>query len=622
MKLRRILLLIIGISLTACGGGGGGSSSETTAANTSPGNGELPELSNDSASLDGGFSSAPAMISNSAGMLSCTTEALIDPASTITGSIAYQRVPLTRSGLDYNNIIDLPARGLIVEAVDANNGSCSEDVVAATLSNGRGEYGLNVPVNQAVCIQVRAQLYRGNNNSGASWNIQLTDNTQDNAPYYLIDDRVATPDNLSERHLLAAAGTENLASDYTQTRAAAPFAILDVACEAIDTLLTVDSNIELPLLYVHWSKNNTVAKASDDKSLDEGDIGGAFFKQSQTTQNGTTVSVINQIYLLGDEDSNTDEYDPHVITHEFAHYISANFGRYDARGGSHILGQRLDMRLAFEEGWADAFSAIALDSASIDIVEDASNYRDSSGINQSRTFRFNLDANNKSGRGWYSEASVYSILYNLFDDSNDGVNDQVSLGFVPLFETLTSSALKQSDAFISLYPFINRLKATRSEDYSIDTLLADQDFESINSDFGIEEDPTNNDISNNDDIVAVYSELLISQVLTLCSTDQYGLENKLANYQFAYFNATQNKTYAFTVTPVSDGSATDNGKGSIEIYRRGVLQAYHAADNYGESLDFSVPLSGVYTIALAHADNVDSDLPSPGRYCFELRVDG
>ena len=617
-----LFTLIVAVipTLTGCGGGGGSSSRTTVSADEFSSSEQLPELTEDLSALAGGFAEVPGVLSNSEAMTSCKTVADINPASTITGQVNYERVPLTQFGLDYSNIVTLPVRGLIVEAVAAENNSCTTNVVAATLSNGNGDYGLVVSPNQAVCIQVRAQLYRDSSLAGAGWHIQLTDNTQNNAPYYLLDNRVATPNDLPVRDLLAGSGSEGSSGNYTQSRAAAPFAILDVACEAIDTVIAVDSTVKLPLLYFHWSTNNTPSEPLDNNGLAEGDIGGAFYKQTQILRSSEIVSTINQIYLLGDEDINTDEYDSHVISHEFAHYLSANLGRYDARGGSHILNQRLDMRLAFEEGWADAFSGMVLENATPNLAEEASSYRDSSGINQTNVFRFSLDRNNQAAKGWYSESSVYSIFYNLFDDDNDGISDQLSLGFAGIYQTIGNSLFNESDAFISIYTFINSLKQLSGNDFAIDTLVAAEDFESINSDFGVGEDISNNDVSTNDDVVAVYTPLQLDTPVRLCSTDDFGTINKLINYQFLSFNALENKTYSVRVTPVAIGPSVILGKPVFEIYRRGKLQTTRTASSGGDELSFTTNLNGVYTMTLADANNIDDESSDPGRYCFEVEI--
>ena len=64
--------------------------------------------------------------------------------------------------------------------------------------------------------------------------------------------------------------------------------------------------------------------------------------------------------MLGKENVDTDEYDEHVLTHEFQHYLQNLTSRDDTMGGPHSLGEKLDMRLAFSEGYANAFSGMSL----------------------------------------------------------------------------------------------------------------------------------------------------------------------------------------------------------------------------------------------------------------------
>ena len=66
------------------------------------------------------------------------------------------------------------------------------------------------------------------------------------------------------------------------------------------------------------------------------------------------------IALLADLTEDTDEFDQHVIAHEFGHYIEFNFSRADNIGGAHGLGDKLDPRVAFGEGFGYAFAAIVL----------------------------------------------------------------------------------------------------------------------------------------------------------------------------------------------------------------------------------------------------------------------
>lgn len=612
LQLKLAFLLLVAIVLTACGGGGGGTGGDEPDEDPS-----LPASGSGSFLFpDGGFTLVQAPSNNQA-LASCRTTTAPATASTLTGRVDYQRVPLTVSGLDYSAISRLPMRGVVVEAVDASSGECSDSVLATTLSNGNGEYGLNVPENQSVCVQVRAQLYRDGSEGGASWNIQLTDNTSGNAPYYLLDTTVATPADQPERNLLAGAGVEPGSSDYTLPRAAAPFAILDTLCEAVDTLVKADADIELPLLAVRWSELNNAAETESEESIEQGDIGGSFYRQQFFIRGAEVIGLSHEIFLLGDEDSNTDEYDPHVITHEFGHYLTGNFSRYDALGGNHAIDDRLDFRLAFEEGWADAFSGIALSTAATALAESPANYRNSLGVNQARTFRYSLEAINHSVAGWYSEASVASILYNLFDANNNGVDD-IELGFGPIFQVLSSSAYRSSDSLVSLYTFIHQLKQQRSEGDAIDSLVASQDTETVVDDFGSNEDISNNDIAGDEDVDSVYTELPLNIAVEVCSNNQYGNINKLGVNQFLILDASVNKNYRFQITPTN--GVAGNGRAVVVVYKQGNEIIRQQAFSNGTALNFSTDLQGRHIVTLAHAGYLEGE-DTVGRRCFSVLVE-
>src|SRR5690606_9356664 len=104
------------------------------------------------------------------------------------------------------------------------------------------------------------------------------------------------------------------------------------------------------------------------------------------------------IYLLGAEGKDTDEYDRHVIAHEWGHYFEHNFSRSDSIGGPHTRHDQLDMRVAFGEGFGNALSAM---------ITGSSVYRDVVGPNQAHSFQFDVEGplpfDGNDNPGWYSE---------------------------------------------------------------------------------------------------------------------------------------------------------------------------------------------------------------------------
>ncbi len=102
----------------------------------------------------------------------------------------------------------------------------------------------------------------------------------------------------------------------------------------------------------------------------------------------------------------TDEYDQHVLAHEFQHFLEDTISRSESPGGAHSPHERLDLRVAFSEGFANAFSAMVLDDPF---------YSDSLGPQQGERFGFSMEGNSASPAGWYNEASIQSIAWDLYD---------------------------------------------------------------------------------------------------------------------------------------------------------------------------------------------------------------
>src|SRR6185436_4366677 len=135
----------------------------------------------------------------------------------------------------------------------------------------------------------------------------------------------------------------------------------------------------------------------------------------------------NSAYILGDRNTDSDEFDDSVLLHEYAHLLAAKFSRDDSNGGTHLLGDSLDPRIAWSEGWADFFSSAARGS---------SIYRDSKGPNN--VLRMDLEDNVPIGDhpGYSSEASVAGLLWDLFDENADK-DDTAQFPFASIWNAFT-----------------------------------------------------------------------------------------------------------------------------------------------------------------------------------------
>ena len=67
-----------------------------------------------------------------------------------------------------------------------------------------------------------------------------------------------------------------------------------------------------------------------------------------------------------------------------------------------------------------------------------------------------MESNAVSPAGWYNEASIQSVTWDLYDAASDG-SDAVALGYRPLYEAFTGR-LRTGPALTSLYPFVTDLK--------------------------------------------------------------------------------------------------------------------------------------------------------------------
>lgn len=591
LKTARWSVFFTGVLLTACGGGGGGGSSSSS------------EDKNEQTfnALVGGFGT-PASPSTNATMASCQTIIGPPPGSTISGTVLFERVSLARViGLDYSNIKSLPARGLIVEAVTAQGDDCSETIIDTTLTDGNGDYGLAVAdSNQSVCVRVRAQMYR-EAGSGDAWNVQVGDNTRNNAPYYLID-TPATAAERSVRNLLAESGWGG--SSYTAARASAPFALLDTACDAMTHVLAAAPPTILQPLFFRWSPSNTSA----DGDLSAGDVGGTFFRRRLVRG-----QAINEIFVLGDDDLDTDEFDAHVIAHEYGHFVTSQYFRTDSLGGNHNLSDFLDGPVGFEEGWANAFSAIAMTG----VINQPEIYRDTLGLRQMSGFQFNMEQSAQGTRGWYSERSVFEIIYDLFDNNNE-TPDTLSYGFGPIFSALVGHS--DTEAFTSVFSFINAMmQRNPADEAALNALVAGHNIEPVKDDFGSAE-TTNSELGSAQDVRPYLLPLVQNTPVTVCSNNQFGNENKLSVFQNIPFDAPGDGNYDVSLVPQSAV-----GFGAVDIYQQGQLVAFNEADEPGQSVSFSVNLQGGlrYVLSVAHIDNVlsESDAALPGRQCFGLQID-
>lgn len=353
------------------------------------------------------------------------------------------------------------------------------------------------------------------------WDVKVVDNTQSDALYVMEGSFATSGTTGSRRDLHADSGWGT--NSYSSERTAAPFAMLDSVYRSMKKILSADANAVFEPLQVNWSVNNKASYGDTNN----GDI-------------GTTYYSANNLFILGDADSDTDEYDDHIIAHEWAHYYEDTFSRSDSVGGSHSDGDRLDIRVAFGEGWGNAFSAIALD----DPV-----YFDTNGLGQANGFYFSMENETKNNPGWYSEGSIQRILYDLYDSQNDG-DDLLSLGFGPLHRVFTG-AQKNTPVFTSLFTFITYMKNENPGSVSaIESIVSGESIAEITDIYG-------NGRSNLADATPLYFDMSVGTAVTVCPSYDYGTYNMLGNRKYIRFNVDAGANYTVKVEKSNQAAVTD-----------------------------------------------------------------
>jgi hypothetical protein len=531
----------------------------------------------------------------------------------VSGRVTFDFVPSLAGaggGLDYANTAVRPARGVTVELISGN-----DQVVASTVSDPGGAYSFLTAPNEQVFLRAKAAMAKA---GAQSWDFRVLDNTNGNALYALdgVPFNTGSVDLTGDLH--AASGWDASTSSYANTRAAAPFAILDAVYDAVELVSAVDASLNFPALNIYWSPDNVADfDANGDFNPESGEIGSTFY----ASRFG--------IYLLGAADADTEEYDRHVIVHEWAHYFEDSFSRADNIGGPHSLGDQLDLRVAFGEGFGNAFSAM---------VTGDPVYRDTSGPRQSNAGGFDVEGVllPAPAPGWFSERSVQEILYDLYDANQDSLEDNLALGFAPLYQVLTTQQL-DSIALTSIFSFIHALKQALPADMSsIDAIVGTQSIEPVQDGYGTGE--TNSGSPSNADVLPIYYDLDVNAgpVSNVCSTNDFsaantGAENKLGSRQYLKFNVSAPGTHVISAraTFVPSGRSADP---DLIVHQRGSIALSEGEPGAGCTPTTPLQCEEVLSVSLAAGDYVlevyewtntepeDSDTPPIGRTCFDVEV--
>ncbi len=495
----------------------------------------------------------------------------------LSGVITYDYVPhgIDNIGLDYASIQKRAVRGATLELLNA-----SGVILASTATASDGSYSFFVAKNTVVKVRVRAELSRS---IPPTWNFRVTDNTANNAVYALDGTAMNVGIENSQRNLHAPSGWDG--SAYTSTRSSAPFAILDNLYLATDRLLAAGNTRNLPPIELRWSTKNSTAEGDYTK----GEVGTSFY-------DGTA------IYILGDANNDTDEFDGNVILHEWSHYLEESLFRSDSIGGIHKDGDFLDFRVAMSEGFANAFSGMLLNNV---------NYSDASGSAQKLGSSFNLAKRNRVNKGYFSEGSIGSVFYNYYSSGDGKTANDFSL----LFKVMGSPNYYANDAMVSIYLFYAQLKSQFSDQApAFNNLLQEQNIVG-GDEYGIGETNSGGLAFS----LPIYKEIQANNVpVNVCSSADKGKQNKLGNAQFLRLPLMQAGNYSLVVT--KSGAATTIGRPEIFLYQKGEVVG-HAANEVNNRTTLNASLSqGTYVIEVFDESNRDEKNFENNTFCFDVRV--
>lgn len=330
-------------------------------------------------------------------LLSACAAAALAPAAlaqtSFRGTILFEKIPAGRNGLELGNPLRTPAAGVKVEILAADD----RTVLGSGFTDEKGGYSIPVRVGRQAQVYVRA--------------LAQTENAQvvrvgDRAEWSAVSEAFAPGRGRTVTRDL-------LATD--SSRVAGAFNIAATIHRANALVRQAHPGVVLPRVEIRWDTTYT---------------GGTFFREREGTA-----------FINGRRGRDSDEYDDHVIAHEYGHFLMSSFSRESSPGGSHGFGEQLDPRLAWSEGWSNFFGAATTGS---------SRYIDT-GANRGRQVvlvSMDLEDDVPAGDrpGIWSEHSVGGVLWDWFDDGVEP-RDSVALGFVPLWNAFAALA-KEPDVYL------------------------------------------------------------------------------------------------------------------------------------------------------------------------------
>lgn len=396
----------------------------------------------------------------------------------IQGKITYEDFSQKDNGsIDYANPISKPVYGASISTIACDGSLVGFDVdgsISGSPVFSDGSYRILVPINIDTTLRVNTseEWAARSSKTSPSWVLKVVDNTKENGVYYY--DPIPKVKGVSTPVIKAGQVTVNATvhipsgwssseKRYVTERYSAPFAIADLVFRSMsdltqsagftveededgNILLDEDGNISFKAattgdgkrgegvsfgeIIIAWSTKNKESLGLKDKGF----IGKSHFSPDDNT-----------IYLLGDLNVNTDEYDDDVILAQLASFIMNSVARLDTISGPIAYDAKLDPRVAFSEGFPIGFATG---------FGKQRYFKDSRGVQATTpdSISYDMKSGTLENQGWYVIGSVAKVVHDILDD--DGLN---ILSF-EVFDAVTEAA--KSGAFITIHSFINAIKRT------------------------------------------------------------------------------------------------------------------------------------------------------------------
>jgi hypothetical protein len=535
------------------------------------------------------------------------------PILTVSGTVSYEfaRPNANCFGLNLDAPVVRPIRGATVQLL-----SGSGAVLASAVSGDNGSYSFaNVTTDTMVRVRVRAELKRP---GAPGWDVEVRDNYDASGsppalasrPVYVLDGALFnTGSSDVTRNLTAATGWGG--SSYTGARAAAPFAILDTIYSGIQFVLTADATATFAGLDAFWSVNNSPGLRGN---IDLGEIGTSYYGIGR-----------QQLFLLGDASVDTEEFDDHVVLHEWGHYFEDVLSRSDSLGGPHSIGESLEASLAFGEAWGYAIAAMALDEPV---------YCDTGAAGTAAGFGVNTESDSFGVPGWFNEWSLATFLHDLWDTADDG-SDTGSIGFGPIYDTLIN-AQESTEAFTSVFSFATELRVSLGPQGQalVDSQLARENIVS-GADLDIWATNETNDANVLQDIFPLYTDYVADgTILNICVNNQLdGLNrhgNNIGESRYLRISVPITDAYNVLIVPTTPTPVTaepnDNDQSNPDFLIRGagrlVGVGQSLVNNREESTTLTLQAGDTYAMFVEDRRYGDPLAPVtyPSRMCFDVSL--